>query len=106
MIVNVRIKDGRTTFQFASRRDLLRALGEPHTLTEEAHLRPVKAWAKWNLDDPDWQEIGIPFINKSSVSFVVNARDAATSEADLPALEEANERLRRYEQREAEAVAA
>lgn len=103
MIVNVRIKDGRSTFQFATRGDFKRALGEPHQL--DRPLRPVKAWVKWNRDDPDWHEIGVPFIQKSSVSFVVNARDEAESDDDLPAKESADERLRRFEERAAEVPA-
>jgi hypothetical protein len=101
VIVNVRMADGRTTFQFASRKDLQKALGmEP----DDSHT--AGGWVKWNPDDPNWVPLRVCHIRKHSVAFVVAAEDVVESDDDLPAKEVAEARLAAWQKREAEEEAA
>lgn len=96
MIVNVHMKDGRTTFQFAARRDLRRVLGTD----PGEERRPAIAWVFSKELDTAWRRIRIQHISKNSVSHVLAAEDIASSDEDLPAKAEAEERQKRYEERE------
>lgn len=97
MIVNVRMKDGLTTFQFASRKDFVRTLGQDPS-ADDALVRQT-AWVKRNpgAEEP-WHRMRIAFINRHSVAFVIAAED--TPDYGLPAKETADERRRKFEAQE------
>lgn len=89
----IEMADGQTTFQFASRADLRRALDYQPGGDEKS----VRCWVKWNPGDTDWQCLRAGFVRKHSVMFVVAAKDIAISDADLPAKQTADHRRERYE---------
>jgi hypothetical protein len=101
VIVNAHISDGRTVFQFASRGDLQQALRR-EVGSEE---RTFPTWVRWDLDG-GWRPVRLSSLRRQSVAFVVSAMDSAESDDQLPAKEEAQRRLDRHREREAEGQAA
>lgn len=82
MIVNVRMADGHTTFQFASRGDLQKVL--KREAADDG--RPVECFAKWSLDDEaPWVPVRGVHVRRHSIAFVVSAEDMAAGDDDLPA---------------------
>lgn len=96
MIVNVQLADNRTLFQFASRGDLQQAMA--HAPGEE--VRGVQAWMRSPLTGNEWIEVRAAFVRKHSVMFVIEA-EAIAEETGLPAKATADERKRKWEEREA-----
>lgn len=102
MIVNARMKDGRTTFQFASRADLLSVLNtKPENLA-----RRQRCWVKHHVaEEHPWFETTVLHLNANSVAWVMDARTDPL--LGLPAEEVADQRRRKYEEAKArEEVAA
>jgi len=100
MIVNARMKDGRTTFQFASRKDFMSAIGQD---PEQKMVRQT-CWVKHNIaEEEPWHVTRVNFINKNSIAFVLNAEDMPWF--GLPAKPTADERKAKFEAAEAEAGA-
>lgn len=97
MIVNVHMADGKTVFQFPSRKSLRKALG--HEPGDEGWER---AFMRTNLTS-GWIPVRTPYIRKHSVAFIVTAEDVATGDPTedlLPAKAMADERARRWRERE------
>lgn len=99
MIVNVKTRSG-ATFQFASRKDLRKAMDKPgaEPLSDDKY---TKGWVK---DAPEWQwrPVRVLHLRRISIDHVVAAEDVALSPEDLPAQAVAEERKASYEKREAE----
>lgn len=98
MIVNVKTMAG-TEFQFASRKDMQKAFDKPNQtpITNDSY---VNAWAR-NAPEWKWLPTRVLHVRRNSVVYVVSAEDMAESDEDLPAKATAEERKRRFEEREA-----
>jgi hypothetical protein len=97
VIVNVHMADGKTVFQFPSRKSLQRALG--HEPGDEGN---EQAFIRTNVTD-GWVPVRAAYIRKHSVAFVVAAEDVAANESvedELPAKAMADERARQWRERE------
>lgn len=66
MRVDVHLRNGRTTFRFASRADLTKVL----TRSPDCEDARVIAQVKHNLDDPNWIGASVRSIGPNSISFV------------------------------------
>lgn len=86
MMVDVYMRDGQTTFRFAKRVALVSAL-KREALRVAEEKTSLRAWVKWQRDDPKWSPTRVQLMNKSSIAFVVGVPpDEAQAFLDANAL--------------------
>lgn len=83
MMVDVYMKDGQTIFRFSKRVALVAAIKREPLDLAEPDSRSLRAWVKWQRQDPEWQTVRVQHIAKGSIAFVVGVPgDEAQAFAD------------------------
>ncbi len=70
MMVDVAMKDGRTTFRFAKRSLAVRAMKRAPLELDSDENRSVRCWARWQTGN-EWTPARVQLLNPSSIAFVV-----------------------------------
>lgn len=70
MMVDVFMKDGRTTFRFEKRSHAVAAMKRDTLALAGDENRSLRCWARWQPDS-SWSPARVQLINRSSIAFVI-----------------------------------